>query len=95
MDPKLAEVVAYLSRAKVRATYGAVAGLLGVIPQSMGARLGPRNRAASWIVNASTGMPSGYPPEDIDPALAASGEIIRDAAELRRRLEGAGGRGAG
>ena len=41
MDPRLGEIIRFLNQAKVRATYGAVARVLGVVPQSMGARLGP------------------------------------------------------
>jgi hypothetical protein len=54
MDPRLADIIRFLHQERVRATYGAVAGVLGVVPQSMGARLGPHTIEASWIVNAKT-----------------------------------------
>jgi hypothetical protein len=40
-NPPLEEIIQFLNHKQARATYGAVAGLLGVIPRSMGARLGP------------------------------------------------------
>lgn len=86
MDPRLAEIIRFLNQEKVRATYGAVAGLLGVVAQSMGARLGPHTTEASWIVNAKTGWPTGYAAGDIHPELTTNPAIITTAAELRRRM---------
>src|ERR1700686_4430826 len=59
----LDDVVAYLNAAQVRATYGAVAALVGGIAQSIGAGPGGlegRRWEASWVVNAETGLPTGY-----------------------------------
>lgn len=87
MDPKLADIIRFLNQEKVRATYGAVAGVLGVVPRSMGARLGPHNREASWIVNGDTGLPTGYAVDDTHPELLLSKEIIRTPGELTRRMK--------
>jgi hypothetical protein len=57
-DVSLDEILQFLNHDKVRATYGAVAEVLGVIPRSMGARLGTRRPEASWIVSASNGLQS-------------------------------------
>jgi hypothetical protein len=86
-DPKLTAIIKYLSKHKVRATYGAVAEVLGVLPLSMGARLGPHNKEASWIVAAKTGRPTGYAAGDIDPDVLKSTVLISDGAELRRRMQ--------
>jgi alkylated DNA nucleotide flippase Atl1 len=86
---RLDDIVAYLNAAQVRATYGAVAELVGGIAQSIGARLGGlagRRKEASWVVNAKTGMPSNYPPEHLHPALTRSRDIIVEGDDLRRRL---------
>ena len=86
MDPKLAEIIRWLNERKVRATYGAVAAVLGVRPQSMGARLGPHSLEASWIVNASTSLPTGYESSEIHQDVRKSTELIRTGNELRRKM---------
>ena len=86
MDPELAEVLRFLNEHKIRATYGAVAQVLDVNPQSMGARLGPRTPEASWVVNADTGLPSGYTESEIHPDVATSTQIIRSGNELSQRM---------
>ena len=88
MDPKLDEIIQFLNHAQIRATYGAVAACLGVAPISMGARLGPRQLQASWIVRAETGLPTGYAAHELHPALRNKTEIIDDGPELERRVEG-------
>ncbi len=90
MDPRLGEIIRFLNQAKVRATYGAVARVLGVVPQSMGARLGPHTIEASWIVNAKTGWPTGYAADEIHPDLTSNPEIITTSEGLRRRMKRAG-----
>src|SRR5438045_2663615 len=60
---ELEDVVRFLNDEKVRATYGAVAELVGGIAQGIGTRLTrlySRSPDASWVVNASSGMPTGY-----------------------------------
>jgi hypothetical protein len=69
-----------------RATYGAVARLLGRSPRAL---LKGRDRAPrfSWIVNRTTGLPTGYPVEQIDPRVPESGAVLCSDAELREWLE--------
>jgi len=56
-------VLAFLNHEKRRCTYGALAGVLGVPPRSVGRRyLGDIRQEASWVVGKQTGMPTGYPP---------------------------------
>ena len=80
-------ILAYLNAVPVRATYGAVGDVLGVRPQVVPRLLGARRPEASWIVNGSTGEPTGYTPEQVDPRLAGT-HVIRSGDELRRCLEG-------
>ena len=80
-------ILAYLNAVPVRATYGAVGDVLGVRPQVVPRLLGTRRPEASWIVNGSTGEPTGYTPEQVDPRLAGT-HVIRSGDELRRCLEG-------
>jgi hypothetical protein len=85
-DPRLAEILNFLNDEQVRATYGAVADVLGVIPRAMGARLGPHTREASWIVSAETGLPTDYREHEIHPALQRDRDIITVGGELKTRL---------
>lgn len=86
---RLDDIVAYLNAAQVRATYGAVAKVVGGIAQSIGARLGGvagRRPEASWVVNAETGLPTGFLPEQRHPALLKNMDVIASPDELRWRL---------
>lgn len=82
----LDEVVELLDHHGQRATYGAVARLLGHSPRSL-LRGRERSRPFSWIVNRETGLPTGYPDDQIDPRVRESGPVISDDRELRRWLE--------
>jgi hypothetical protein len=82
----LSEIVEFLNDSQVRATYTAVGEVLGVVPRSVGALLGPRRPEASWVVNASTGMPTGYGQQEMHPALFHGGEIIATGREMALRL---------
>ena len=88
-DPELDKILVFLNQEQIRATYGAVAALLGILPRSMGVRLGPHSLKKSWIVNADSGEPTGYTTADIHPALKRNSEIIRTAVVLRRRMTSA------
>jgi hypothetical protein len=87
MDPTLDEIITFLNNSRVRATYGAVAEILGVVPRSMGARLGSHHVEASWIVSAATGLPTGYSPTEIHPELRTSSPLIRTGDDLRERMQ--------
>jgi hypothetical protein len=82
----LDQIVDLLDQHGQRATYGAVARIVGHSPRSL---LKGRERARrySWIVNRESGLPTGYPDELIDPRVRESGPVIGDDAELRRWLE--------
>lgn len=85
-DVSLADILQMLNDARTRATYAAVASVLGVPPQSMGALLGDRRPEASWVVNGETGVPTGYEQSDWHPDLLAAPDIIRSGHELTLRL---------
>lgn len=90
MDPNLERVLNFLSRNRIRATYEAVGGYLGVEPQNMGLVLGPRRPIASWVVNRHTKKPTGYSEAECAPALYEKDEIITDEADLRFRMRNEG-----
>jgi alkylated DNA nucleotide flippase Atl1 len=78
----LADILQFLNDARRRATYGAVASVLGVPPRSMGALLGAPRAEASWVVNGDTGLPSGYEQSDWHRDLLATSDLIRTGHEL-------------
>lgn len=82
----LEEIVTLLDRQKQRATYGAVAGYLGVPQQSLMKGL-PMEQRYSWVVNAKEGMPTGYPTEALHPALVARIAVIKDTESLSKWLD--------
>lgn len=82
----LDQIVDLLDTHGQRATYGAVARLVGTAPRSL-LKARERGRRYSWIVNRTTGLPTGYGPDQIDPRLAASGPVIETDAQLRTWLK--------
>ena len=85
-DANLDEIIRFLNDQRIRATYGAVAGLLGVSPRGLGAHLGSRRPEVSWIVNAETGVPTDYNRQEIHPDLFSKAEIIHTGSELVLRM---------
>ena len=77
----LDHIVELLDRQKQRATYGAVAGLLGKAPRSLMTGR-PKDHAHSWIVNQKSGTPSGFPAGEVHPALHARSRILQTPEEL-------------
>ena len=85
----LDDIVDLLDHHGQRATYGAVAALLGHSPRSL-LRGQERGRRFSWIVNRGTGLPTGYQDNQIDPRLKDSGPVLATAAELQTWLDKSG-----
>lgn len=80
-------VLALLNRIRIRATYGAVADVLGTNAQNVGKLLGDRRPEASWVVaDDENGRPSGYTREQEHPALYDMNKVIRTGDELRGLL---------
>ncbi len=79
-------IIDCLNARKVKATYGAVAGILGCIPQDVGRCLGERRREASWIVNKETGKPTGYDCSQIHKDVCDA-KMIADSEELKKLLD--------
>ncbi len=79
---ELESVLGFLGRRRLRATYKAVGEVIGVGPREVSRLLGPRSPAASWVVNATSGMPTGYRGDEKHPALEEQDRILRSGAEL-------------
>ena len=76
------KILVCLNRKQRRCTYGAVAGILGVIPRGVGGYLGERCRKASWVVAVKSGNPSGYSNAQKHPNLYRNDKIIKTKNEL-------------
>lgn len=80
IDP-LTHVLLRLDAARTRATYGAVAGHLGV-PAMFLMNGRPRDPLHSWVVSKATGLPTGYPEDLWHPDLLRNDRVIDGAADL-------------
>ncbi|MES2177221.1 MAG: hypothetical protein V4550_05095 [Gemmatimonadota bacterium] len=84
-DDRLDQIIDALDRKHQRATYGAVASLLGKAPRTlMSGR--DRDMRHSWVVNRKNGQPTGYEPELMHPDLLGSERIIETRDELEKWL---------
>src|SRR5688572_26147865 len=72
----------FLNGKQLRATYGAVADCIGVIPQSMGELLGDWRPEASWVVSADDWRPTGYSESEMHEDLFRSKAVITTCPEL-------------
>ncbi|HKV75547.1 MAG TPA: hypothetical protein VJN95_13585 [Gemmatimonadales bacterium] len=82
----LKQTLELLHRYHQRATYGAVADLVGRTPQTV-LQGCPRNWLHSWVVNQQTGEPTAYPAGLIHPALREHPEILRTGSALAAWLD--------
>jgi len=80
-DHDIDRIVALLEKHAQRATYGAVAGLVGRIAGSLmqGRDKSPRN---SWVVSSKTGLPTGYAPTQMHPRLESKSTVLDSSEEL-------------
>jgi hypothetical protein len=74
-------ILAALNQHQQRATYSAVAALLGQTPRLlMHGR--PRAQDNSWIVSKTTGKPTGYTDGDVHPRLTANETVLATREDL-------------
>jgi len=85
MDP-LTKLLYQLQDGRQRASYGAAADLLNAVPMFL-MRGRPRDPLHSWIVNASTGLPTGYSDDDAHSELLANDRVLISGDELRTWLD--------
>ena len=80
-------ILEYLNRARVRCTYEAFAGVLGVPKRSSGQYLGDPRPEASRVVEKTgkhKGEPEGYADYNKHPELHRRSYIIETEDDLRR-----------
>jgi len=84
-EPTLDFILDTLEQGRQRATYGAVARLLGKTPRTLmrGRERSPRH---SWVVNRSNGLPTGYDASLQHPELALNAHVIDSREELEAWL---------
>lgn len=70
-----------LERGRQRATYGAVASAVSVSPRVL-MKGRTRDRRHSWIVNRTTGLPTGYQPDELHPELQAHADVLATGQQL-------------
>ena len=83
------QILDALDTANQRATYGAVAAVVGVSPRALMAGR-ERNQRHSWIVNLRTGLPTDYAAELVHPALTANAIVLKTMEELVEWLDARG-----
>ncbi|MEP6832468.1 MAG: hypothetical protein ABJB74_03700 [Gemmatimonas sp.] len=75
------QILDELDSAHQRATYGAVAAVVGVSPRAlMSGR--ERNQRHSWVVNLKSGLPTDYAEELMHPELTSNDTIIKTKEDL-------------
>ena len=85
-DDPLTPILYALQERRQRATYGAVAEVVG-LPALFLMRGRPRDPIHSWVVNARTGLPTGYTDDATHPDLLAHDRVVHDADALRALLD--------
>lgn len=87
--PTMDQILDELNNARQRATYGAVAAIVGASPRKL--MVGrERNERHSFIVNFRTGLPTDYAEELMHPELKANAEVIKTGDDLTAWLAGRG-----
>ncbi|HEX8943413.1 MAG TPA: hypothetical protein VF785_09765 [Gemmatimonadaceae bacterium] len=86
-DLTIDQILDALDRGRQRATYGAVAALLGTAPRTL-MQGRQRDQRHSWVVSRQSGEPTGYSPEQIHPNLHERPEIFATKEELSEYLAG-------
>lgn len=84
-NEKMDEILDTLDQARQRATYGAVAAIVGSSPRTLMAGR-ERDRRHSWVVSRKSGQPTGYEPDQMHPELMRSERVIETREELERWL---------
>jgi len=75
------EIIATLGRYRQRATYGALADLVGGLPRSVMSGL-PKTPDNSWVVAMGTGLPTGYGEHEMHADLRSRSKILSTGDEL-------------
>lgn len=83
------QILDALNSAQQRATYGAVAAIVGVSPRVL-MKGRERNQRHSWIVNLKSGLPTDYAAELVHPDLMANATILKTRDDIEAWLTSRG-----
>lgn len=78
----LDEILDYLNRHHQRATYDAVAEVVGR-PETFLLRGRPRNHRNSWLVDGESGLPAGYESNQMHPELRSNERVLDTSHALQ------------
>ena len=81
LDMQMDQILSALDAASQRASYGAVAALLGKTPRTL-MKGRARDQQHSWVVNRRSGLPTGYDATQLHPALLEHDHVIDSRDEL-------------
>jgi hypothetical protein len=84
MQINVDRILEYLNKVETRCTYGAIAQALDINPRQVSRYLQPKRPEASWVVNGTTGLPTGYLPEEVHARLERTDRIIKSGEVLCR-----------
>jgi hypothetical protein len=87
-DFTMDQILDALDRNHQRATYGAVAALVGASPRLL-MQGRERDQRHSWVVSRKNGEPTGYQPDLIHPALHERPEVLGSKEDLVSWLQSA------
>jgi hypothetical protein len=79
------QILDALDQSHQRATYGAVAALLGEQPRTL-MKGRDRDRRHSWVVSRKNGEPTGYEPTQVHPSLKEREQVIDSKDDLVKWL---------
>ena len=79
-------IIALLDRYRVRATYGAVAAIVGEPAMFLMNNL-PRTPLNSWVVNQDTHLPTGYTEAERHPDLLKNKLVLDTKQKLHDWIE--------
>jgi alkylated DNA nucleotide flippase Atl1 len=82
------QILDALDQSHQRATYGAVAALLGIPPRTL-MQGRERDQRHSWVVNRKNGEPTGYTPDQLHPALLERADVLSTKEDLAAWLRSA------
>jgi hypothetical protein len=87
--PSLDAILAALHQHHQRATYSAVAAMVGQTPRLL-MQGKPRAQSNCWIVSKTTGRPTGYADADLHPQLMSNDSVLTTREELAAWLTSRG-----
>lgn len=79
------QILDRLNQARQRATYGAVAAVVGSAPRTLMTGR-ERDLRHSWIVSRKSGQPTGYEADQVHPDLLRSERVLETREDLERWL---------